>query len=383
VRFLFCTRPFYGHFHVMAGLARAVQAVGHHVAFATAASFGSVVERSGFSFMPAGLDPRDPSWDGPGHSPADRDWGEAVVHSKVADLLALVPAWRPDVVVREQTDFGGLLAAEASGVPAATLGPAMFIPASSWQRLIGDKLDRIRRDLALPLDPAWERTHAYLYLDPVPPWYQLPAASTVPVRHQIRPGLFDGSESSSRPTWLDTLPSRPTVYVTLGTVFNRRPSLFRTILAALGPLPVNVICTIGPDQDGAGLGRVPDNVRIESFVPQSQLLLGCDLVVSHGGFSTVMGSLAHGLPMLIIPLGSDNLVHARRCASLGVAWSISPQGLTGDEVRAAVCRLLEEPRWRLEAERRRDDIAALPDMHRGVDLLVQLALVRQPLHGGE
>lgn len=382
MRYVFCTRPFYGHFHVMAGLARAAQSVGHHVAFATAANFRPVVELSGFCFLRAGLNPRDPGWSDPGRSSEDRDWGEAVVRSKVADLLAALPELRPDVVVREQTDLAGLLAAEACGLPAATLGPAMFIPASSWQRLIGDKLDRIRRDLLLSPDPAWQRTHPYLYLDPVPPWYQLPAASTIPVRHLIRPALFDGTETSPRPTWLDGLPSRPTVYVTLGTVFNRRPSLFRTILSALGSLPVNVLCTVGPDQDSDGLGQVPANSRIESFIPQSQLLPYCDLVVSHGGFSTVMGSLAHGLPMLIIPLGSDNLVHARRCASLGLAWTLSPQGLTEDEIRTAVCRLLDEPRWRLETERRRDDIAALPDVQLGVDLLVRLGLTRQPLQAG-
>ena len=43
------------------------------------------------------------------------------------------------------------------------------------------------------------------------------------------------------------------------------------------------------------------------------------LVVSHGGSGSVVGALAHGLPMVLLPLGADQPQNARRCAELGVA----------------------------------------------------------------
>jgi UDP:flavonoid glycosyltransferase YjiC (YdhE family) len=384
VRYLFCTRPFYGHFNVMAAVAWAAQDAGHDVAFATAASFGAVVEGSGFVFLASGLDPRDRAENALARPPDDPDWGEGATRAKVRDLLDVLATWCPDVLIREQTDFAGLLAAEATGLPVATYGPAMFIPGRSWRWLIGDKLDRIRRDLGVPPDPTWERTHPYLYLDPVPPWYQLPAADDLAVRHVIRPGLFDGAAGTNPPPWLKELPARPTVYVTLGTVFNHRADLFWTIFEALGPLPINALCTLGPDQTIDVIpGPPPDNIRVDPFVPQSQLLPYCDLVVSHGGFSTVMGALAHGLPVLILPLGSDNAVHARQCVSLGLGRTLVPESVTVEELRGCIWQLLTTQRWRREAQRRSAEIAALPGPSRGVDLISRLALRRAPIPSGD
>jgi UDP:flavonoid glycosyltransferase YjiC (YdhE family) len=83
--------------------------------------------------------------------------------------------------------------------------------------------------------------------------------------------------------------------------------------------------------------------------------------------------------VLIIPLGSDNPVHARRCVSLGLGQSIAPSAVTEYGVRQAVYQLMTERRWRREAERRQEEIARLPSLQRGVDLLVRLALTRQPV----
>ena len=53
------------------------------------------------------------------------------------------------------------------------------------------------------------------------------------------------------------------------------------------------------------LGAQPAHVRAERFVPQSEELPHCDLVISHGGSGSVLGALAHGLPQLLLPLGAD------------------------------------------------------------------------------
>jgi hypothetical protein len=81
---------------------------GHEVVVATAEAFRSTVESAGFAFLPAGLDPRAPL---PAAAVAatdeDRDWGEYVTRAKTEDLVAAGQSWRPDVIVREQTDFAG------------------------------------------------------------------------------------------------------------------------------------------------------------------------------------------------------------------------------------------------------------------------------------
>jgi UDP:flavonoid glycosyltransferase YjiC (YdhE family) len=56
MRFLFTTLAGLGHFHPLVPAARALEAEGHVVAFATAPSFHRTVEGSGFRVVPAGFE---------------------------------------------------------------------------------------------------------------------------------------------------------------------------------------------------------------------------------------------------------------------------------------------------------------------------------------
>jgi len=49
---------------------------------------------------------------------------------------------------------------------------------------MGDRLELLRAELGLPPDPTWHRMHTYLYLDAVPPSFQV-MAEPLPVRHPI------------------------------------------------------------------------------------------------------------------------------------------------------------------------------------------------------
>jgi UDP:flavonoid glycosyltransferase YjiC (YdhE family) len=381
MRFLFCTRPFYGHLHPMAPVARALQIHGHDVVVATAREFRPAVESAGFPFLPAGMDPRAPL------PPAiaavadeSRDWGEYVTRAKTNDLVAAAKCWRPDVIVREQTDFSGLLAGEALGLPCATLGPALFIPPESWRRLMGSTLDRIRRSYGLAPDPGMERLHPYLYLDVAPPWYQLPEASVLRVLHPIRPTVFPTADDQPPLPWLGRLQARPIVYVTLGTVFNQRPDLFAAILLGLADADINVVATTGTDQEPAEVcDDPPANARLERWIDQSRLLPHCAAVIAHGGFSTVMGALSHGLPMLLIPLGADNPVHARLCCALGVARSLSSAEASPSVVRNLADDVLADRGLREQARRCGRQLARLPGPEAAVALLVRLAADQRPI----
>jgi MGT family glycosyltransferase len=174
------------------------------------------------------------------------------------------------------------------------------------------------------------------------------------------------------------------VYVTLGTVFNRRPRLFATILQALADTDVNVVATTGPDQEPAAVCTdPPPNARLERWIDQGRLLPHCAAVVAHGGFSTVVGALSHGLPMLIIPLGSDNPVHARRCVALGVARSLSSADADSTAIRQLTGEVLTDHDLREQARRRSQDLARLPGVEAAASLLVRLAVDRRPIPRSE
>ena len=115
-------------------------------------------------------------------------------------------------------------------------------------------------------------------------------------------------------------------------------------------------------------------------MPQAALLPHCDLVVSHAGSGSVLGALAHGLPMVLLPMGADQPLNAARCQALGVADVLDAVSATPETVRATVTRVLADAGYREAAERIRDEIAALPEPEYAVTLLDRLAAERAPFH---
>jgi MGT family glycosyltransferase len=375
MRFLVSLRPFYGHLHPMAPTARALEKAGHEVIVSSAESFRAAVEAEGFHFQPAGRDPRTPVPDAePGGNA--RDWGEVATRQKLENILALAATFPPDVIVRDQTDFAPLLAAESLGVPCATLGPAMLVPPRSWADLQGSSLDRIRADYDLAPDPEFARIHPYLYLDVTPPVWQ-PEAEPLDVRHYVRPIVLPSPPNPWSPPETD---GRPLAYVTLGTVYNQRPNLLRALIEGALASGHAVVATVGAQQDPNTLGLAQiDGAHVCRWLPQLEVLPHCRLALSHGGFSTLMGALAHGIPLVVVPLGSDNHAHARRSCELGAALPLSVGEVDAESVREAASRLSREPQWRRGARRLRDQIQALPDPEHAAELLVRLAREREPV----
>jgi len=165
----------------------------------------------------------------------------------------------------------------------------------------------------------------------------------------------------------------PAIHFTLGTIYNMESGdLFQRVIAGLRDLPIQLIMRVGRDIDPAAFGPQAAHVRIERFVPQALLLPRCDLVVSHGGSGSVTSALAHGVPMVLIPLGADQPLNAARCEALGVARVLDAATATSQAVRDAVSRVLEDPSYRENAERIRDEIAALPGPEYAVTLIQRL-----------
>ncbi len=162
-------------------------------------------------------------------------------------------------------------------------------------------------------------------------------------------------------------------------MINEASAIFAAILAALRDEPLNLIVTVGRDQDPAQFGPQPGHIHIERYIPQTLLFGRCDLVLTHGGSGTVMAALTHGLPMVIVPITADQPENAERCAALGVAQVIPLATLSAERLAEAVCTVLGQARYRQAAERVRDEMVAMPGPEHGVALLERLAVEKRPL----
>lgn len=386
MRALFTCCLGYGHLHPLLPFARALTDAGHEIAFATGTPLFPAVESAGFRALPAGLDRRSSerypqlrTWTGPDRVAfVQREIfaGEGP-ERMLPDLLALAATWRPDLIVREETEYGGCLAAEVLGLPHAMVGISA-IGAFIRRENIAAPLAAHRAAQGLPPDPDLAMPHRYLTLLPFPPGFQDPALPVAPTTHYLRPMLGDRSGPEGLPPWVGDFPDRPVVYVGLGTAHNR-PEIFRAFLAGLRDEPLTLIVTVGRDQDPADYGPQPPNVRIERYIPLSLLLRHCDLVVTNGGSGTLTAALAHGLPMVVVPITADQPENAARCAALGLGRVVPPADLTPETARQAVLAVLGDPAYRVAAARLRAEIDALPGPERAVALLERLAAERRPI----
>lgn len=372
MRILFTSAGGAGHHEPLVPIAHAAASAGHDVAFVTRPRMAPQVEALGFRAFAAGADEglapvrrplaavdvdREIRAVGPG-------FAGRVARERARDLLPLCDAWRPDLLACEELDFGATVAAERRALPHATV---LVTASGSFVRpgVVAPALDEVRGEHGLPPDPSLAAPYRHLLLSPFPPSLRDPAFPPPATLHGFR-SLSPIRAAAGRG-------GAPLVYFTLGTVFNVEcGDLFQRVLAGLRELAVDVVAAVGRDVDPAELGPQPARVRVECWVSQAELLPRCRLVVSHGGSGSVLGALAHGLPMLLIPLGADQPLNAARCEALGVARVLDAQAATPRDVREAVSELLDAPAPRRAAELVRDEIAALPGPEHAVARLERL-----------
>lgn len=108
------------------------------------------------------------------------------------------------------------------------------------------------------------------------------------------------------------------------------------------------------------------------YVPQSSVLPICSLVVCHGGYSTVLGAILAGLPLVVIPQGSDHQANARQCERLGVGVTVAPEQFSTEVVREAANRVLSDPSFRTAARSFAARAAAAAPVQFGARLVAHL-----------
>ncbi|MFE0754749.1 glycosyltransferase [Inquilinus sp. NPDC058860] len=386
MRVLFSFAGGNGHFLPLVPIARAVRAAGHAVAFAGQPAMAEAVEAAGFAaFATGGETLRSApvrtallAFDAAREDRAVRDgFAGRTARDRAAALVDLCGRWRPGLLVCDEMDFGAMVAAERLGLPHASV---LVIAAGALVRpdLVAEPLNALRTAHGLAPDPDLAMLRRHLVLSPVPPSFRDPAHPLPATARLIRPAADEAVADG--PPWLAALPAdRPVVYATLGTVFHLESGdLLDRVIAGLRDLPAGLVVTTGREIDPAALGPQPPHVRIERYVPQSLLLPRCGLMVSQAGSGSVIGALAHGVPMVLLPIGADQPANAERCAALGIARVLDPVGCTPEAVREAAEAVLADPAYRRAAERMAREVAAMPEVATAVPLLERLAASVRP-----
>ncbi len=424
-----------GHVHPVLPVMHNLQARGHAVALATSQLYQERIEREGLPFYPLGPHYSEERLEE--FFPLIRylrihylrvsyDFLRifmASIPARIPELQQIARVFQPSVVVAGPLTFAAQLFCEQQALPWAVLSPmthfmspSLHAPPAGFPRVetmpavlrfpyrLGLKgalraattlmapwrlaLNRYRRQLGLPphADPLSPHVVApSLLIHTCSREYDYNRPDLPPQVHYVGPSVWDRPIDWQTPSWLAEVPQgKPLVYVTLGSVFNTRLSVFRKIIRALGQLDIFGLVVTGPGCSPSFFSAVPSNVRIESYIPQTALQAEPKtrpaLIISHGGVNTVLTALSEGIPLLCIPLGADQPDNAQRCVDAGAGLRLDRRLLTTARLRRAIHTLLSQATFTRRAEQMQRTLRRHNGPEEAATLILRLAETRAPIH---
>src|SRR5215213_5203156 len=301
-----------------------------------------------------------------------------------ADTVAELRRERADAVVSEVLLLGSQVAAESEGLPNVALVPNIYpgavpgvppfgmglMPRADrighlrdravagladrlWGKRLGD-LNALLSEHGLAPTPSvfamLERPDRVLVLTSAAFEFGSGAAAPAGVRY-CGPRLDDPAWAGE---WSEPAGDEPLVLVSLSTTVQGQDPMIRRVIEALGRLPVRGLVTTGPSYRADGL-KPPPNVTVVDSAPHCAVLPRAAAVVSHAGHGTVIKALAHGVPLVCLPVGRDQPDTAARVVGAGAGLRLRP-GARPAAIARAVSRVLTDQAYRTAAERLGDAI---------------------------
>jgi UDP:flavonoid glycosyltransferase YjiC (YdhE family) len=375
MRIMFCSSGGAGHVLPMLQLALTGRRCGHDIAWAAPSDAMTTLVDRGFDLFEAGASaavcriayrerwPEYATLRGSelGDHMFSKQFGGVVAPAMIDGLTQAVESWKPDLVVNELGAVAAPLVCRIASVPHATHAFGLMMPRK--------RLDLAAREFA----PWWREAglevpagcglFEHLYIDIAPPTLQTTDGRALAPVQLAMPNLAQPASLEHLPAEVAQIlkrsPSRPVIYLTFGTVYNRSP-LLPVIVDGLARLDSTVIATVGNDGDTQPLQRLPSNVHAFRYIPQNLLLPHCSVVVSHGGAGTMLAAFSYGLPQLVLPQGADQFRNADACTTVGAGISLTLGAVDADAIEHAASSLLGLGSYRQSAQQIANEIRSMP-----------------------
>ncbi|MGW0609277.1 glycosyltransferase [Streptomyces sp. NPDC002788] len=362
----------HGHVNPSLEVIRELVARGHRVTYAIPPVFAEKVAETGAEVK---------TWHSTLPSPDDdpEAWGstlldnvEPFLDDAIQALPQLIEAYEgdePDLVLHDIASYPGRVLAHRWGVPAISLSPAM-VAWEGYEEEVAEPMwaepKKTERGRAY-----YARFHAWLEKNGItrhPDRFAgRPDRSIVLIPRALQPNAdrvdesvysFVGACQGDRTAeggWQRPAGAEKVALVSLGSAFTKQPGFYRECVKAFGDLPGwHLVLSVGKHIDPAGLGEVPANVEVRSWVPQLAILKQADLFVTHAGAGGSQEGLATATPMIAVPQAADQFGNAGMLQGLGVARYLPTEEATGEALREAALALVDDP----EAARRLKEIQA-------------------------
>lgn len=382
--------PFTSHIRALEALAQTLHERGHRISWFHQADVGALIRNSHIEFHALGAATHPAGSLGAVVARAARPGGPSGLRRVIRDVAmttdmlcreapSRLRALAVDAVIADQMEAAGGLVADHLGLPFVSVAcalpvnrePRVPLPVMHWMAAadpaglqmnqgserVYDWLMRphaeviARHAAAFGLPP---RTRLDQCLSPLlqiaqtVPGFDFPREAAPPTLHAVGPlrGAAEPEDALDRHA-PGAVADRPFVFASLGTLQGGRFRLFLRIARACRAVGAQLLvahCDRLDARQCDALRRV-GATWVTGFAPQRAAVARADVVITHAGLNTVMDALAAGKPMLALPIAFDQPGCAARVVHAGAGLRLFPGLATTGAIRAALERLLGEPRF--------------------------------------
>ncbi len=311
-----------GHLQPLLPLLDGARGQGHETLVIAPPALAGMVTETGHGFAPGGAPPeaavapiREQLPVVPAHEASvlgNRElFGRLATNAMLSAMDEVAADWGPDLVLRDPCEYASAVTAGERGLAAVQVGIGLADVEWASIDVARPALEAHRPGLTAELQALPYATRFPASLDPSPFRDTLRFREPVPTARSL-PDWWNGSTASL-------------VYVSFGGVLGHMSiarAVYRIALRAVARIDARVLVTVGRRFDVSRLGRVPDNVHVESWVDQADVFSEAEVAVCHGGSGTTMGALRAGVPVVMVPLFADQFANARKVAQAGAGLVI-------------------------------------------------------------
>jgi zeaxanthin glucosyltransferase len=294
-------------------------------------------------------------------------WQPEVAARQLAQVVAEI---QPDTILTDHIALSATLALRALELPFVSYVPGhpsqlpvadeVYGAPPSWPRALQPGVEEIQRLRSIcqattatlteefnrslaQINPSVAgiedpfREHGDLTLFGYSEWLHDPAREAIlPAGCRfVGPCVRDEELPAELEAWIDTDAGLPIIYVSLGTFLSARSDILGAIADALRPMSVRVAIATGstrPDE----LGAIPANWMVAPTLPQVALLADASVAITHAGNNSVGEALRAGVPMITLPLSTDQFAIAADLERVGAGACLDPNTLALDSIQNAV-----------------------------------------------
>lgn len=139
----------------------------------------------------------------------------------------------------------------------------------------------------------------------------------------------------------------PLIYISLGTVLNRNRKFYQNCIEALSDVDCEVILSVGEKTDISSFGKLPDHFKVYPKVDQLKVLQRTDAFITHCGMNSISESLYFGVPSVLFPFHSEQVMVANRVVELNAGKRLKNGTVSG--IREIVLEVLNDIAYKRNA----------------------------------